>query len=292
MKERMQEEKPLDVYTDGASRGNPGPSCYAYIFVKDSGIIREKADFLGRMTNNAAEYHAVHNGLQEAFRTGYRSVRVLTDSELVQRQITGSYRVVNPVLVQLCREVLDLARQFRNVSFHHVPRSNPFIERADALCNYCLDAHKNREIHPPTLELMPIGVVHAPYNNREEAPRQGRLSEVESVLEIFSPYEPGLRDIADAHHLIVLYWAHNALRDTLVVHPPRSRTDHGVFATRSPDRPNPVLLCVVRLLGMDGNRIRVQGLDATEGSLIVDIKPFSPEIDCPSETDKKGILRK
>ena len=288
----MPVEKPLDMYTDGASRGNPGPSCYAYILVNDGGIIKENTGFLDRMTNNAAEYHAVLYGLQEAFANGYLSVRVYTDSELVQRQITGMYRVKHPALTKLCSEVLTLARQFNRISFEHVLRSDRFIQRADALCNRCLDAHTGQRMKLPVFEMTPVGIVHAPFITRDEAPRQGRFSEAESVLEIFSRYEPGLRDIGDARHLIVLYWGHDASRNFLVARPPHSTTDHGVFATRSPDRPNPVLLCVVQVVGIDGNRIRVRGLDAIDGSFLVDIKPFSPEIDCPSVSGEKDALRK
>jgi ribonuclease HI len=130
----------LEIYTDGASRGNPGPSCYAFLFVREGCVIAEKSDSLGKMTNNAAEYYAVLNALREALGKGFRRVHLYSDSELVVRQITGKYRALHPVLAALCREVRDLSTRFETVSFAHVPRSDRFIERADALCNYCLDA--------------------------------------------------------------------------------------------------------------------------------------------------------
>jgi tRNA (adenine37-N6)-methyltransferase len=133
------------------------------------------------------------------------------------------------------------------------------------------------------LEIVPIGVIRSPYRVEGDAPHQGRPSPTTSEIEIFPEYADGLRDIAERPHLIVLYWLDRAERGTLMAVPPYSKKEHGVFATRSPDRPNPIGLAVVDLLSIDGARLTVRGLDAFDGTPVLDIKPYSPEIDCVKE---------
>ena len=133
------------------------------------------------------------------------------------------------------------------------------------------------------LELVPIGVIHSPYRVKGDAPHQGRLSPTISEIEIFPEFAEGLKDIAERPHLIILYWLDRADRGTLSATPPHSKKEHGVFATRSPDRPNPIGLAVVDLLGVDGARLIVRGLDAFDGTPVLDIKPYSAEIDCVRE---------
>jgi formylmethanofuran dehydrogenase subunit E len=130
------------------------------------------------------------------------------------------------------------------------------------------------------LELVPIGVIHSPYRKKGDAPHQGRLSPTTSEIEIFPEYADGLGDIAELQHLIILYWLDRADRRTLTAIPPHSKKAHGVFATRSPNRPNPIGLAVIDLLGINGERLIARGLDAFEGTPVLDIKPYSPEIDC------------
>ena len=140
-----------------------------------------------------------------------------------------------------------------------------------------------RENRTQSMELVPIGVIHSPYRVKGDAPHQGRLSPTASEIEIFPEYADGLKDIAERPHLIVLYWLDRADRGTLTAIPPHSKKEHGVFATRSPDRPNPIGLAVIDLLGIDGARLIVRGLDAFDGTPVLDIKPYSPEIDCVKE---------
>jgi len=134
-----------------------------------------------------------------------------------------------------------------------------------------------------SVELVPIGVIHSPYRVKGDAPHQGRLSPTASEIEIFPEYVEGLKDISERPQLIILYWFDRAERDTLTAIPPHSKREHGVFATRSPDRPNPLGFAVINLLGIDGARLTVRGLDAFDGTPVLDIKPYSPEIDCVKE---------
>ena len=125
------------------------------------------------------------------------------------------------------------------------------------------------------MQLQEIGIIHNAYKNLTDIPRQGRMSEEISEIEIHPDYADGLLRIEQNKYLIVLYWAHLAKRDLLKTIPPAAREIHGVFASRSPGRPNPLSLCIVELIERDGNILRVKGLDALDGSAIIDIKPYT-----------------
>ena len=112
--------------------------------------------------------------------------------------------------------------------------------------------------------IRPIGYVRSPYKEQKDAPRQGRFSDTVSEIIIEEIYHSGLMDVEKNSHLIVLSWFDRADRTALVVTPPHDPVEHGVFATRSPNRPNPVAFSVVDLIERDGNILRVRGLDALD----------------------------
>jgi tRNA-Thr(GGU) m(6)t(6)A37 methyltransferase TsaA len=130
-----------------------------------------------------------------------------------------------------------------------------------------------------SIELLPIGYVRSPYFQRGDAPRQGRLSDTVSEIIIDPPYQPGLFRIGEKKHLFVLCWFDRADRTALRATPPHNPVEHGIFATRSPDRPNPVALSIVDLIEVNGGILKVRGLDALDGTPVIDIKPYSVEID-------------
>lgn len=127
------------------------------------------------------------------------------------------------------------------------------------------------------MELRSIGIIHSPY--KESAPFQGKHTQEVIEVEVFKEFEKGLKDIERTSHLIILYLCNRANRDKLDARPPHDTETHGVFATRSPNRPNPIAVCVVELIERNGNVLKVRGLDALDGSPLVDIKPYVPEID-------------
>jgi tRNA-Thr(GGU) m(6)t(6)A37 methyltransferase TsaA len=127
--------------------------------------------------------------------------------------------------------------------------------------------------------LQPIGVIHSPYKEKEGAPYQGRHENKVSTIEIYEEYEPGLLHIDKCTHLFVLYWQHRSDRSILWTRTPWGPETHGVFSTRSPNRPNPIGLCVVDLQEREGRFVKVNGLDALDGSPLIDIKPYSAGID-------------
>jgi tRNA-Thr(GGU) m(6)t(6)A37 methyltransferase TsaA len=133
------------------------------------------------------------------------------------------------------------------------------------------------------LELHPVGIIRSPYRKRGDAPRQGRLADTESTIEILPAYAEALQDVEKNAHLIALYWFDRSDRTLLKATPPGSGVEHGVFATRSPERPNPIGFAVVDLLRRDGNRLTVRGLDAFDGTPLLDLKPYYSDLDCISE---------
>jgi len=126
-------------YTDGASRGNPGAASYAFIIINNDTIIHKESGFIGIATNNVAEYHAVIHGLGWLSEVTGGTVQVCSDSELVMRQLSGTYVVRKPHLAELYREVTALSRRFSSVIYRSVPREDQYIMKADLLCNQELD---------------------------------------------------------------------------------------------------------------------------------------------------------
>ena len=121
----------------------------------------------------------------------------------------------------------------------------------------------------------PIGTIRSPLVSLEDAPRQGDEGAPEAWLELSPLMQDGLAGLTVGTELIVLTWRHRAQRDVLQVHPrgDLTRPVTGVFATRSPDRPNPVGLHPVTVLEVDGCRLRVAPLEAIDGTPILDLKP-------------------
>ncbi|MCB2188943.1 MAG: ribonuclease HI family protein [Deltaproteobacteria bacterium] len=123
---------------DGGSRGNPGPAgAGAVLLDPDGREVAALSRFLGRVTNNVAEYQALLLGLTEAQARGVRELEIKMDSELVVRQLQGTYRVKNPGLQPLYRQAKELLRQFAAVHIMHVRRE--FNSRADELANQAMD---------------------------------------------------------------------------------------------------------------------------------------------------------
>ncbi|MBN1167307.1 MAG: ribonuclease HI family protein [Methanospirillaceae archaeon] len=129
------------LVTDGASRGNPGPAARAYLIYENGIIKKREGRYLGETTNNVAEYTAVLEGLLEVQQFHPNSVAVISDSELVVRQLQGIYRVRNAVLSKLYGEVISILDSFPSYAVCHSSRENPHIRLADALCNEILDNH-------------------------------------------------------------------------------------------------------------------------------------------------------
>ncbi|HYY33367.1 MAG TPA: ribonuclease HI family protein [Gaiellaceae bacterium] len=127
------------LYTDGGARGNPGPAAAAYVLEAEDGhVLAAHGEQIGVATNNVAEYRALVAGLTKAVELGLDDVEVVSDSELLVKQMTGEYRVKNAALVELSLEAARLARRLRRVRYRSVRRAQN--ELADRLVNEALDA--------------------------------------------------------------------------------------------------------------------------------------------------------
>ena len=123
---------------DGASRGNPGPAGAGMVLFDPQGRLQaRKGRYLGETTNNVAEYQALLLGLEEAQRLGVKQLRVLADSELMVKQLTGRYRVKSPHLIPLWRAALYALKQFEAWAIAHVPREENHL--ADEAANRAID---------------------------------------------------------------------------------------------------------------------------------------------------------
>ena len=131
-------------------------------------------------------------------------------------------------------------------------------------------------------EIRPIGVIRSALKDPAEAPKQGAPTGQEAEVVVDPAYLPALEGLGKkGGKIIVICWMHAADRERMKVHPrgQEDRPPRGVFSTRSPHRPNPLSLHTVKLLSIDGNVLRVSGMDAIDGTPVVDIKSHSPELD-------------
>lgn len=143
----MSENNELTIYTDGGSRGNPGPAAYAFVIqrpVLDD--IEEKA-YIGRTTNNIAEYTGLVKALEYARHLGAARVTIYSDSELMVKQMNGEYRVKHPGLLPLYEQAVALRKQLPSVTIRHVRREQN--KHADRLCNEAMD-------HPADHQPLPV----------------------------------------------------------------------------------------------------------------------------------------
>jgi tRNA-Thr(GGU) m(6)t(6)A37 methyltransferase TsaA len=135
-----------------------------------------------------------------------------------------------------------------------------------------------------------VGRARTPWRDRAACPRnlrQARERKGDFLIEIDESWRPGLRDLQVGGAIVVLTWMHEARRDLLIQAPRRSATTASVFSLRSPVRPNPIGLHVVRLLACDGEAgvLRVDALDCLDGTPVLDIKPFFGTVDMPPDEE-------
>ncbi len=141
----------------------------------------------------------------------------------------------------------------------------------------------------PTFTFRPIGFVRTPFTETSQISKGiGAKHTREGTLEILPEMEEGLLDIEGFSHLFVIWVFDRSTDCELVGKPPTDDRPHGVFATRSPRRPNPIGLSVVRLLARDGRRLKVRGVDMLDGSPILDIKPYLSSV--PADELSRGWI--
>ncbi len=141
-----------------------------------------------------------------------------------------------------------------------------------------------------TIEYQPIGEFHSELIPETGAPRQGSLQpENKGSIEIYDEYTEALEGLEAYDHIIVLYHMHLSTGWYTPVRPPRSSRTFGLFATRSPNRPNPIGFAVIKLERIEDNMLYVSGIDAYDVTPVLDIKPFIPSIDCPGKMKRLEV---
>lgn len=134
-----------------------------------------------------------------------------------------------------------------------------------------------------------IGTIHTPYTETTQIPKGcGTKHSMEGTIEILPEFEAGLKDIEGFSHLFVIWAFHRSEGFSLISNPPNDTHERGVFASRSPRRPNPIALTVVELLRREGRSLHVKGVDMIDGTPILDIKPYLSSI--PAEALRRGWL--
>ncbi len=135
----------LRTYTDGGARGNPGPAAIGILICSAEGeILEEHSETIGEATNNVAEYKALISGMKKAKELSADELDCFMDSLLVVKQLKGEYRLKHINMQKLYDEVQKIRREFKNVSYTHVPREEENMRRADQLVNYALDEAKRK----------------------------------------------------------------------------------------------------------------------------------------------------
>ena len=142
------------------------------------------------------------------------------------------------------------------------------------------------------IKLKPIGIIHTPYKESKGMPIQGKFEkEITGTIEIFTEYEKGLKDIEGFSHLILVYYFHKAKEEKLRGKPFLEDEEHGIFAIRSPHRPNHIGFSIVKIKKREGNVITFSEVDILDGTPLLDIKPYVSHFDS-RESVKNGWLEK
>lgn len=140
------------------------------------------------------------------------------------------------------------------------------------------------------IELRPIGVVHSPFRERSGTARQAAgAMDVTATIELRPEYAEGLVDLAGFSHIMIVFFMHRMEETSLTAFPPWDNRPHGVFSTCSPYRPNHLGVSVVRLEKIEGTQLTIRGVDMVDGSPVLDIKPYIPDL-YPREEVRAGWL--
>jgi len=132
------------------------------------------------------------------------------------------------------------------------------------------------------IQLASIGVIHTPFTQPNGTPIQSVRSTARGWVEVFPEFVDGMKDLEEFSHIFLLYRFHQTQQVDLLVEPFLDDRKHGIFATRHPFRPNHIGISVVRVMGVQGSRIDVEGVDMLDGTPLLDIKPFVPDFDVRS----------
>jgi tRNA-Thr(GGU) m(6)t(6)A37 methyltransferase TsaA len=125
-----------------------------------------------------------------------------------------------------------------------------------------------------------IGRIRTPWTERKQCPKNARESDAVCTVEVDARWAPALKDVESCSHLVLLYWMDRSPRNIVLQVPSHYGVQRGTFALRSPARPNPIAMSVVKLLRIEGHTLSVVGLDCLDGTPLLDIKPYFASTDC------------
>ena len=130
------------------------------------------------------------------------------------------------------------------------------------------------------IEFTPIGIIQTPFKTKEGMPIQSKGAEgIQGTILLNEEYAPGLKDLDGFSHIILVYFFDKSVGYDLLTKPFLDKTEHGVFATRAPKRPNAIGLSVVKLLAIETNILKIENVDILDGTPLLDIKPYVPDFD-------------
>jgi ribonuclease HI len=186
----------LTIHTDGAARGNPGPAAFAYVITRAGAPPIEEAECLGRATNNQAEYTALVRALEHAARLGtHHRLIIMSDSELLVKQMNGEYKVKDNDLRVLYEQAHRLRDRFPSVTIRHVRRAEN--SRADKLCNEALDGRRRSTVVPTGKAHAPKPVAHSAHQEAARAEVVACLSAVAKAWAHGNPNDPTPETVCD-----------------------------------------------------------------------------------------------
>ncbi len=143
-----------------------------------------------------------------------------------------------------------------------------------------------------SINITPIGTIHSPYVDIKDIPAQGYLiDDVQAIIQIDNQYTEAMKGLEGFSHLIVLFYFHLSNQTHLTGHPSWENEDHGVFALRSPHRPNHIGMTVIKIIKIEGNNITFKNVDMLDGTPVIDIKPYVGEFE-KIKSPKYGWLEK
>jgi tRNA-Thr(GGU) m(6)t(6)A37 methyltransferase TsaA len=135
----------------------------------------------------------------------------------------------------------------------------------------------------PDAQVYFIGRIRTPWKQRKDCPKNARGSDEVCTVELDPRWTEGLKEVETVSNLVLLYWMDQAPRNLVLQVPGHYGVQRGTFALRSPARPNPIAMSVVKLIGIDGNKLKVVGLDCLDGTPLLDIKPYFASVDSVPE---------
>ena len=154
-------------------------------------------------------------------------------------------------------------------------------------------AADNADTSPKSITMHPIGIIHSPYKEAKGTPIQGVLDDkkAEAWVELKEKYVEGMKDLNGFSHAILLYHFHLSNKEEIVGKPYLEAQEHGIFAMRSPHRPNHIGLSIVKIKKIDGNRLYFTEVDVLDGTPVLDIKPYVKQFDCRADAVSGWVER-